>query len=65
MVRQAAACGLRGAREVSVPPAWRDTSRLCEAAARRETPEKQGKGGAIYERVVRGRAASIAAAKGG
>ena len=65
VVRQAAACGLRGAREVSVDPAWRDTSRLCEAAARREKPEKQGRGGAASERVVRGRAASIAASKGG
>jgi hypothetical protein len=35
-VQQAAACGLRGTREVAVRPLWRDTSALCAAARRRE-----------------------------
>jgi hypothetical protein len=35
-VRQAAACGLRGAREVVVCPSWRDTAALCEVARARD-----------------------------
>ena len=37
-VQQAAACGLRGAKEVAVSPEWRDTSALCAAARGREGP---------------------------
>ena len=37
-VQQAAACGLRGAREVAVCPEWCDTSVLCAAARGREKP---------------------------
>ena len=37
-VQQAAACGVRGAKEVAVCPEWRDTSALCAAARGREKP---------------------------
>ena len=37
-VRQAAACGLKGAREVAVCPEWRDTSALRAAARVRDPP---------------------------
>ena len=37
-VRQAAACGLRGAREVAVCPEWPDMSALCTAARVRDRP---------------------------
>ena len=35
-VQQAAAWGLKGAREVAVCPEWRDTSALCAAARGRD-----------------------------
>ena len=37
-VRQAAACGLQGVREVAVCPEWRDTSALCATARGHEKP---------------------------
>ena len=49
-LQQAAACGLRGAREVAVhPDEWRDTSALCAVARRREPREVAERGREIIE----------------
>ena len=37
-MQQAAACGLRGAREVVVGQGWRDTTALCALARVRDLP---------------------------
>ena len=42
-VQQAAACGLRGTREVAVHQ-WRDTSALCAVGRRREPREVAERG---------------------
>ena len=48
-VQQAAACGLRGTREVAVHPEWRDTSALCAVARRREPREVAERGREVIE----------------